>query len=206
MGKRSLAAVNGEEEVVAQQQQQTPGKKSKKIKVEAADETLDETIITEENGGENGETAANGGQPKTRRDLMELPYDTKLSFVSVIANPMANKKLGKKLFKLMRKAGKVSRKTLLRIGLKDVQLRIRKGEKGIVVFAGDVTPIEIMCHLPAVCEEKEIPYIYVPFRTDISTAIGIRRPALMVLIKKHDDFAELYDECEAKIKEQSSPA
>ncbi|KAH9406268.1 snoRNA-binding protein [Tyrophagus putrescentiae] len=205
MGKRSLAAVNGEEEVVAQQQQ-TPGKKSKKIKVEAADETLDETIITEENGGENGETAANGGQPKTRRDLMELPYDTKLSFVSVIANPMANKKLGKKLFKLMRKAGKVSRKTLLRIGLKDVQLRIRKGEKGIVVFAGDVTPIEIMCHLPAVCEEKEIPYIYVPFRTDISTAIGIRRPALMVLIKKHDDFAELYDECEAKIKEQSSPA
>ena len=80
------------------------------------------------------------------------------------------------------------------------------GEKGIVVFAGDVTPIEIMCHLPAVCEEKEIPYIYVPFRTDISTAIGIRRPALMVLIKKHDDFAELYDECEAKIKEQSSPA
>ena len=128
MGKRSLAAVNGEEEVVAQQQQQTPGKKSKKIKVEAADETLDETIITEENGGENGETAANGGQPKTRRDLMELPYDTKLSFVSVIANPMANKKLGKKLFKLMRKAGKVSRKTLLRIGLKDVQLRIRKGK------------------------------------------------------------------------------
>lgn len=126
MGKRSLAAVNGEEEVVAQQQQ-TPGKKSKKIKVEAADETLDETIITEENGGENGE-ATNGGQPKTRRDLMELPYDTKLSFVSVIANPMANKKLGKKLFKLMRKAGKVSRKTLLRIGLKDVQLRIRKGK------------------------------------------------------------------------------
>ena len=70
-----------------------------------------------------------------------------------------------------------------------------------MVFAGDVTPIEIMCHLPAVCELKEIPYVYVPFRTDISAAIGIRRPALMVLIKKHDDYAELYDECEAKIKE-----
>ena len=76
------------------------------------------------------------------------------------------------------------------------------GEKGLVVFAGDVTPIEIMCHLPAVCESKNIPYIYVPFRTDISTAIGIRRPALMVLIKKHDDYAELYDECESKVNEQ----
>lgn len=74
-----------------------------------------------------------------------------------------------------------------------------------MVFAGDVTPVEIMCHLPAVCEEKNIPYIYVPFRTDISTAIGIRRPALMVLIKKHDDYAELYEECEAKMNELLLP-
>lgn len=58
-----------------------------------------------------------------------------------------------------------------------------------------------MCHLPIVCEEKKIPYVYVPFRSDISAAIGIRRPALMVLIKKHDDYADLYDECEASIKE-----
>lgn len=104
-------------------------KKAKKIKKEEEDhdETLDQTIKEEDeenNGVENG-------QPKTRRDLMDLPYDTKLSFVSVIASPMANKKLGKKLFKLMRKAGKLSRKTLLRIGLKDVQLRIRKGKVSV---------------------------------------------------------------------------
>ena len=184
MGKRNLEEQqNGVTESV---------KKSKKSNQDA-DETLDETLIDAE--------AVSNGFPKTRRDLMELPYDQKLAYVSVIANPMANKKLAKKLFKLMRKAGKLSRKTLLRIGLKDVQLRLRKGERGLVVFAGDVTPIEIMCHLPAVCEEKDIPYIYVPFRTDISSAIGIRRPALMVLIKKHDDYADLYDECEAKIKE-----
>ena len=34
-------------------------------------------------------------------------------------------------------------KDQLRNGLKDVQARIRKGERGIVVFAGDVTPIEV---------------------------------------------------------------
>lgn len=58
-----------------------------------------------------------------------------------------------------------------------------------------------MCHLPAICETKDIPYVYVPFRTDISSAIGVRRPALMVLIKKHDDYSDLYGECEAKIRE-----
>jgi H/ACA ribonucleoprotein complex subunit 2 len=35
-------------------------------------------------------------------------------------------------------------KTFVRNGLKDVQARIRKGETGIVVFAGDVTPIEVI--------------------------------------------------------------
>lgn len=110
MGKRSLEQ-NGDVEV---------NKKTKKQKNPDPEETLDETL------NEEPEEPTNGF-PKTRRDLMELPYDSKLAFVSVIANPMSNKKLAKKLFKLMRKAGKLSRKTLLRIGLKDVQLRIRKG-------------------------------------------------------------------------------
>ena len=56
------------------------------------------------------------------------------------------------LFQVIKKGTK--HKTFVRNGLKDVQSRIRKGERGIVVFAGDVTPVEVMCHLPAVCEEK----------------------------------------------------
>ena len=58
------------------------------------------------------------------------------------------------LYKCIKKGMK--QKTYVRNGLKDVQARIRKGERGIVVFAGDVTPIEVMCHLPAVCEEKNL--------------------------------------------------
>ena len=95
--------------------------------------------------------------------LIEGPsYEDKLKFVSVIAKPMANKKLTKKIYKLIKKGSK--HKTLVRNGLKDVQSRIRKGEKGIVIFAGDVTPIEVMCHMPAVCEEKGLPYVYTPSR------------------------------------------
>lgn len=94
---------------------------SKKQKIQNGsinnDETLEQTVVED--------SAAK--VPKTRRDLIELPYDQKLNFVSVIAQPMAGKKLAKKLFKLMRKASKVSRKELLRIGLSSVQLRIRKG-------------------------------------------------------------------------------
>jgi len=69
-----------------------------------------------------------------------------------------------------------------------------------VVFAGDVTPIDVMCHLPGVCEEKNIPYVYVPLKVDLSAAVGIKRPCLMVLVRRHEDYQELYDELHAEVK------
>jgi H/ACA ribonucleoprotein complex subunit 2 len=91
-------------------------------------------------------------------------------------------------------------KTFVRNGLKDVQSRIRKGEKGLVVFAGDVTPVDVMCHLPAVCEEKGLPYIFTPSRTLLGQAMGVKRGSLMVLIKDHEDYQELLDECKAEVE------
>ena len=32
----------------------------------------------------------------------------------------------------------------------------------IVIVAGDTSPIDVICHMPLVCEEKDIPYCYVP--------------------------------------------
>ncbi|KAG7190766.1 hypothetical protein KM043_006838 [Ampulex compressa] len=106
-------------------------------------------------------------------DGPEMSYEEKLKFINPIAKPMAPKKLTKKIYKCIKKASK--HKTYLRNGLKDVQKHLRKGEKGIVVFAGDVFPIEIMCHLPVVCEDKDIPYCYTPSRQDIGTAMGVKR-------------------------------
>lgn len=32
----------------------------------------------------------------------------------------------------------------------------------IVVFAGDTLPIDVYCHLPIMCEDRSLPYAYVP--------------------------------------------
>lgn len=79
-------------------------------------------------------------------------------------------------------------------------MRIRKGETGIVVFAGDVTPVDIMCHLPAVCEDKNIPYCYTPSRADLGAALGVKRGTLMVLIREHEDYKEAFDEVKEEVK------
>ncbi|XP_026322905.1 H/ACA ribonucleoprotein complex subunit 2-like protein [Hyposmocoma kahamanoa] len=130
-------------------------------------------------------------------------YDEKVDHCSVIAKPMAPKKLSKKIYKLIKKSS--SHKNYIRNGLKIVQKQLRLGEKGIVVFAGDISPIEIMCHLPAVCEEKDIPYCYTPSRKDIGSAMGTMRGCIMVMVKEHDDYKELFDEVKGDIKMLGHP-
>ncbi|XP_020284629.1 H/ACA ribonucleoprotein complex subunit 2-like protein [Pseudomyrmex gracilis] len=133
----------------------------------------------------------------------EMTYEEKLRFVSVIAKPMAPKKLAKKITKCIKKASK--HKTYLRNGLKDVQKHLRKGETGLVVFAGDVHPIDIMCHLPIVCEDKNIPYCFIPSRLDLGAAMGVKRGSLMVMIKEHESYKELYDEVKVTMMTLSAP-
>ena len=69
----------------------------------------------------------------------------------------------------------------------------------MVIFAGDVTPIEVMCHLPAVCEEKGIPYTYTPSRADLGAAMGVKRGTVALLIREHSDYQDLYDEVKAEL-------
>lgn len=91
--------------------------------------------------------------------------------------------------------------TYLRYGLKHVQARIRKGETGVVVFAGNVTPIDVICHMPAVCEKKHIPYVYVPSKEDLGTVIGIQKSCLIALIKPHADYKDFFEKVRKEIDE-----
>ena len=49
-------------------------------------------------------------------------------------------------------------------GVKEVGKSIRKGAKGICVFAADVSPVDVLSHLPVQCENNAIPYIYIRSR------------------------------------------
>lgn len=124
-------------------------------------------------------------------------WDEQVSRVGPIANPLASKKLAKKLYKVIKKA---QAQKQLRKGIREVQKFVRKGEKGILVLAGDTSPVEVICHMPLVCEESDIPYCYTPSKGDLGGACGSRRPTCMVLIKPHDDYQELFDTCKKSVK------
>uniref|UniRef100_A0A2K5JLA2 H/ACA ribonucleoprotein complex subunit 2 n=1 Tax=Colobus angolensis palliatus TaxID=336983 RepID=A0A2K5JLA2_COLAP len=84
------------------------------------------------------------------------------------------------LYKCIKKAVKQKQ---IRRGVKEVQKFVNKGEKGIMVLAGDTLPIEVYCHLPVMCEDRNLPYVYIPSKTDLGAAAGSKRPTCVIMVK-----------------------
>ena len=115
-------------------------------------------------------------------------------FVSPIAVPLASEKMSKKLIKLVQKGMKSK---IVHRGVKETVKAVRKGSKGVVVIAADISPIDVLSHLPILCEEKEVPYIYIRSRAELGQACKTKRPTSCVLIvaPKSDDkkLAKAFD-------------
>lgn len=86
--------------------------------------------------------------------------------------------------------------------MKDVVKGVRKGEKGFVIIAGDISPIDVITHLPVLCEDQQVPYVFIPSKEDLGTAASTKRPTSCIMViagKKNDkdfeDYKELYEEC-----------
>jgi len=62
----------------------------------------------------------------------------------------------------------------VRKGSNEVTKIIERGQAKLVVMALDVEPPEILAHLPMLCEEKQIPYTYVPSRDELGRAAGLK--------------------------------
>jgi len=117
---------------------------------------------------------------------------TQVKYVSKIATPLASKKTTKKLHKLVKKA---SQAKFVRRGVKEVVKALRKGSKGFCIIAGDISPIDVVVHLPIMCEDRRIPYFYVPSKLDLGAAASTKRPTSCILVTPKDSFSEmsLYD-------------
>ncbi|XP_015679446.1 H/ACA ribonucleoprotein complex subunit 2 [Protobothrops mucrosquamatus] len=130
--------------------------------------------------------------PETEATTPERSYHELVANVNAIARPLASRKLTRKLYKCIKKASKFKQ---IRRGVKEVQKFINKGEKGITVLAGDTLPIDVYCHIPIMCEDRSLPYVYIPSKTDLGAAAGSKRPTCVIMIKAHEEYQEAYNEC-----------
>ncbi|XP_037067467.1 NHP2-like protein 1 [Peromyscus leucopus] len=47
-----------------------------------------------------------------------------------------------------------------------------------IVMAADAEPLEIILHLPLLCEDKNVPYVFVRSKQALGRACGVSRPVI----------------------------
>lgn len=102
-----------------------------------------------------------------------------MSAILPFAKPLASKKLNKKILKTVKKASKAKH---VKRGVKEVVKSLRKGEKGLVIIAGDISPADVISHIPVLCEDNSVAYIFIPSKEDLGSAGATKRPTSCVMI------------------------
>ena len=82
----------------------------------------------------------------------------------------ASKELSDKVLRLVEAAKNTGK---IRKGINETTKAVERGIAKLVVIAEDVEPKEIVMHLPSLCEEKKIPYVYIDSKQSLGRALGI---------------------------------
>jgi large subunit ribosomal protein L7Ae len=107
------------------------------------------------------------------------------------------KELAEKAYEALeiaRSTGKVSK------GTNEVTKMIERGQTSLVLIAEDIEPEEIVAHLPMLCDEKKIPYLYVPSKEELGKASGIDVTTASACVVKPGKAKELIEELAEKVK------
>ena len=76
-------------------------------------------------------------------------------------------------------------------GVNEVTKSIEKGEAKLVAVAKDISPPEIVMHIPLLCKEKGILCIEVPSKEELGASAGLDVPTASVAITKEGDAKKL---------------
>jgi large subunit ribosomal protein L7Ae len=95
---------------------------------------------------------------------------------------------------LARDSGKV------RKGTNEVTKLVERGDAQFVIMAEDVQPEEILAHMPILCEEKGVPYAYVPSKQELGVSVGLGKATASVAILDAGKAKPVLDELGNKVR------
>ncbi|KAJ5883115.1 H/ACA ribonucleoprotein complex subunit NHP2 [Penicillium subrubescens] len=199
--------------------------KSKKDKKEKKDKTALADAVEKEITSQLSEgLEAAAGVADVEVDAMAI--DRPVGAVVPFANPLVEDKQAKKVLKSVKKAA--VNKSLKR-GVKEVVKALRKSPvpaanakidipSGVVILAADISPMDVISHIPVLCEDHGIPYVFVTSRAELGASAATKRPTSVVMVtpksgknKKLDegadgeDFGKVFEEL-AKLAEKECKA
>ena len=95
---------------------------------------------------------------------------------------------------IARSSGKISK------GTNEITKAIERGSAELVLIAEDIEPEEIVAHIPILCDEKKIPYVYVPSKEELGRSTGMEITAASACIVKAGKGKAIVEEIVEKVE------
>ena len=99
------------------------------------------------------------------------------------AFPLADAALSISILDLVAQAANYKQ---LRKGANEATKTLNRGIAEFIVMAADAEPLEILLHLPLLCEDKNVPYVFVPSKAALGRAAGVSRAVIAASITSND--------------------
>ena len=124
--------------------------------------------------------------------------EVKMATYVKFQTPQAVAEKGLEAIDIARTSGKI------RIGVNEVTKAVERGKAKLVVMAEDVDPPEIMIHLPIICAEKRIPFVYIKTKDELGKAAGLKVNTSSIVIvddgKAKKNIEDIQKELEKLVK------
>ena len=96
--------------------------------------------------------------------------------------------------KIAKETGKIKR------GTNETTKAVERASAKLVYVAQDVEPPEIVAHIPILCEERKVKYVFVPSKSRLGSSIGLGLGAAAACIIESGDAKNLVEEIISKLE------
>ncbi|KAF8944748.1 NHP2-like protein 1 [Haplosporangium gracile] len=112
-----------------------------------------------------------------------IQKDMEQAEVNPKAWPLADAALTNSIMDLVQQASHYKQ---LKKGANEATKTLNRGIAEFIVMTADTEPIEILLHLPLLCEDKNVPYVFVPSKTALGRACGVSRPVIAASVTSNE--------------------
>jgi large subunit ribosomal protein L7Ae len=94
----------------------------------------------------------------------------------------------------------------IRKGTNETTKAIERGVAKLVIIAEDVEPPEVVAHLPIICDERSVPFVFVPTKASMGPALGIEVGAASACIVESGEAQPLIDQVVTAVSKLKAPS
>ncbi|TBT97105.1 ribosomal protein L7A [Hamiltosporidium tvaerminnensis] len=119
-----------------------------------------------------------------------------MTTVNTKAHPLAEDDLSQKIFTTIQMLNDTNN---IKIGANESVKCLNKGRAHLIVLAGDCEPFEISQHIPLICEDKNVPYVYIKSKSTLGKACNVSRSVIACAV--FSDTESGCSRCEKFVKD-----